>query len=66
MNIHSEHGQTFTVKSNDAYGTTTMNNRSATTVEEQLGMCHNEAYGTSTVVNDNEDHEYDYVINNIQ
>ena len=27
-----------------------MNNRSGTTVEEQLGMCHNEAYGTSTVV----------------
>ncbi len=42
------------------------NSRSGTTVEEQLGMCHNEAYGTSTVVNDNEDHEYDYVINNGQ
>ena len=26
-------------------------------------MKHN--YGTSTVVNDNEDHEYDYVINNV-
>ena len=55
------------MKSNDAYGTTTMtNSRSGTTAEEQLGMCHNEAYGTSTVVNDNEDHEYDYVINNVQ
>ncbi len=58
--LQSEHGQTFTVKSNDAYATTTMaDSRTGTTVEEQLRMSSNDAY--STVVQYNEDNEYDYV-----
>ncbi len=49
------------MKSNDAYGNTTKANcRTGATVEAHLRMSHNEAYGT--VVNDNEDHEYDYVV----
>ena len=64
--LHNENGQTFTVKSNDAYTTTTMaDSRPGTTVEEQLRMSSNEAYSTAVEYNedneDNEDNEYDYI-----